>query len=225
MPSLSLSSRFKYTLLALLMAGPHSVFSKPLVLPQAQAAHFCQLFVSDDSSVSTLSLRAHRMIQPDDSLSVEQIFAGYALLADGWQTMRLFPHQENGAVSWYSATDELPSSMSSEHQKYIQEVFPRLVAEVQAGHWTTVDAYIDRMIQYQCQFGGSKLPPRPSSVAIIGIFFLFFASFLVKNLFFQRKYVTLQKNLRERLHLGHSNELDGSRFAPSLHRDSEKSHP
>jgi hypothetical protein len=184
------------------MAGPHSVFSKPLVLPQEQAAHFCQLFVFErlrvgdgtsgiDSSVSTLSLRAHRMIHPDDSLSVEQIFAGYVLLADGWQTMHLFPHQENGMVSWYSATDELPASMSSEHQKYIREVFPRLVAEVQAGHWSTVDAYIDRMIQYQCQFGGSKLPPRPSSAAIIGIFLLFFASFMVKNLFFQRKAVTL----------------------------------
>ena len=187
MPSLSLSSRFKYTLLALLMAGPHSVFSKPLVLPQAQAAHFCQLFVFDDSSVSTLSLRAHRMIQPDDSLSVEQIFAGYVLLADGWQTMRLFPHQENGVVSWYSATDELPASIDSEHQKYIREVFPRLVAEVQLEHWSTVDDYIDRMIQYQCQFGGSKLPARPSSAAIIGIFLLFFVSFMMQKLVFSKK--------------------------------------
>jgi hypothetical protein len=157
------------------MAGPHSVFSKPLVLPQAQAAHFCQLFVADGVSVSTLLRRAHRMTQPDDSLaqswskglSVEQIFAGYILLADGWQTMRLFPHQENGAVSWYSATDELPASIGSEHQKYIQEVFPRLIAEVQAENWSTVDAYIDRMIQYQCQFGGQKLPPRPYITEIV----------------------------------------------------------
>ena len=126
------------------------------------------------------------MIQADDSLSVEQIFAGYVLLADGWQTMRLFPHQENGAVSWYSATDELPASIDSEHQKYIREVFPRLVAEVQAGDWETVDAYIDRMIQYQCQFGGQKLPPRPSSAAIIGIFLLFLALLIpriIKSLF------------------------------------------
>ena len=152
MPLLSLSRVFKYALLALLIAGPHSVFSKPLVLPQKQAAHFCQLLISDNSSLSTLSRRAHQMIsQPDDSLSVEQIFAGYVLLADGWQTMRLFPHQEDGVVSWYSATDELPASIGSEHQKYIREVFPRLVDEVQTGDWETVDAYIDRMIQYQCQ--------------------------------------------------------------------------
>ena len=163
----------------LLIAGSASLSSAPLVIPQKQAAHFGQLFVSDNSSLSTLSRRAHQMIQPDDSLSVEQIFAGYILLADGWQTMRLFPHKEGGIVSWYSATDELPASMSSEHQKYIHEVFPRLVAEVQAGHWSTVDAYIDRMIQYQCQFGGSKLPSRPSSAAIIGILLLFFASFLI----------------------------------------------
>ena len=155
---------------------PFSLSAAPLVIPQQQAAHFCQLFVAENSSLSTLSRRAYQMIsQPDDSLSVEQILAGYVLLADGWLTMRLFPHQEKGTVSWYSATDELPASIDSEHQKYIHEVFPRLVAEVQAGHWETVDAYIDRMIQYQCQFGGSKLPTQPSSAIIIGIFFLFFA--------------------------------------------------
>ena len=171
----------------LFIAGSASLSASPLVIPQQQAAHFCQLFVADDSSVSTLSLRAHRMIQPDDSLSVEQIFAGYVLLADGWQTMRLFPHQENEVVSWYSATDELPASIDSEHQKYIREVFPRLVAEIQLGHWSTVDAYIDRMIQYQCQFGGSKLPARPSSAAIIGIFLLFFVSFMMQKLVFSKK--------------------------------------
>ena len=155
----------------------YSLFTmaKPSVMPEKTAAHFCQLFVSNNSSLSTLSRRAHQTIHPDDSLSVEQIFAGYVLLADGWQTMRLFPHQEDGAVSWYSATDELPASIDAEHQKYIREVFPRLVDEVQAGHWSMVDAYIDRMIQYQCQFGGQKLPSRPSSAAIIGIFLLFFS--------------------------------------------------
>ena len=160
----------------LLFVGSASLTAAPLVIPQQQAELFCQLFVADGASVSTLSYHARKMIQPDDSLSLEQIFAGYVLLADGWQTMRLFPHQENGAVSWYSATAELPASIGSEHQKYIREVFPRLVAEVQAGDWETVDAYIDRMIQYQCQFGGSKLPSRPSSAAIIWILFLFFAS-------------------------------------------------
>ena len=160
-----------------------SISAKPMVLPEKTAAHFCQLFVSEGSSVSTLAFRARQMIQSDDSLSVEQILAGYVLLADGWQTMRLFPHQENGVVSWYSATDELPASIDSEHQKYIREVFPRLVAEVQLGHWSTADAYIDRMIQYQCQFGGNKLPIRPSSAVIIGIFFLFFASLLINGLY------------------------------------------
>ena len=182
-------------MLALLfIAGSASLSSSPLVIPQQQAAHFCQLFVFEGSSLSPLSRQAHQMIQltesqPDDSLSVEQIFAGYVLLADGWQTMRLFPHQENGAVSWYSATDELPASIDSEHQKYIQEVFPRLVAEVQAGNWSTVDAYIDRMIQYQCQFGGQKLPSRPSSAAIIGIFLIFLALIFLAH--YYKKYLFL----------------------------------
>ena len=173
----------------LLIAGSASLSASPIVIPQKQAAHFCHLFVSDNSSLSTLSRRAHQMIQPDDSLSVEQIFAGYILLADGWQTMRLFPHHENGSVSWYTATDELPASIDAEHQKYIREVFPRLVSEVQAGDWETVDAFIDRMIQYQCQFGGQKLPDRPSSAAIIGIFLLFLALiFLAHN---YKKYLFL----------------------------------
>ena len=175
-----------FVLALLFIAGSASLSASPLVIPQQQAAHFCQLFVAENSSLSTLSRRAHQMIQADDSLSVEQIFAGYVLLADGWQTMRLFPHQEDGVVSWYSATDELPASIDAEHQKYIREVFPRLVAEVQAGDWETVDAYIDRMIQYQCQFGGQKLPARPSSAAIIGIFLLFFAlliPMIIKSLF------------------------------------------
>ena len=183
-----------FVLALLFIAGSASLSAAPLVIPQKQAAHFCQLFVAErlrvgdgtsgmDSSLSTLSRQAHQMIsQPDDSLSVEQIFAGYVLLADGWQTMPLFPHQEDGFVSWYSATDELPVSIGSEHQKYIREVFPRLVAEVQLEHWSTVDDYIDRMIQYQCQFGGQELPPRPSSATIIGIFLLFFASFFALSL-------------------------------------------
>ena len=189
MPSLSLSSRYKIELALLFIAGSASLFAAPLVIPRQQAAHFCQLFVAENSSLFTLSRRAHQMIVPDDSLSVEQIFAGYVLLADGWQTMRLFPHQEDGVVSWYSATNELPASIDAEHQKYIREVFPRLVAEVQAGHWSTVDAYIDRMIQYQCQFGGQKLPPRPSSAAIIGIFLLFFSLLFLGH--YYKKYLFL----------------------------------
>ena len=178
-----------FVLALLFIAGSASLSAAPLVIPQQQAVHFCRLLVSDDSSISTLSRRAHQMMQSDDSLSVEQIFAGYVLLADGWQTMRLFPHQEDGVISWYSATDELPVSIGSEHQKYIREVFPRLVAEVQAGNWETVDAYIDRMIQYQCQFGDKKLPPRPSSAAIIGIFLLFLALIFLGH--YYKKYLFL----------------------------------
>jgi len=194
MPSSSLLSRYSIVnseqlivnsgrLLLLLFTIHCSLFTmaKPLILPEKTAAHFCQLFVSEGSSLSILSMHARRMIRPDDSLSVEQIFAGYVLLADGWHTMRLFPYQEDGMVSWYSATDELPVSMSSEHKKYIREVFPHLVSEVQAGHWSTVDAYTDRMIQYQCQFGGSSLPSQPSSAVIVGIFLLFFATIFLER--------------------------------------------
>ena len=174
MPSLSLSKVFKHALLALLLAGPHCVFSAPLVVPQAQAEHFCQLLISDGDALSPLSVHARKAIQADDSLSVEQIFTGFVLLADGWQTMRIFPPQQGGQVVWYSATDDLPASMSSEHQKYIRQVFPRLIAEVQAGHWQAVDEYVDRMLQYQCQFGGNQAANAVSSsfLVIVGLIFV-----------------------------------------------------
>jgi hypothetical protein len=47
----------------------------------------------------------------------------------------------------------LPASINAEHQKYIREVFTRLNALVQTGRWQAVDAFIDRMTRYQCQFG------------------------------------------------------------------------
>jgi len=175
---------FKYALLALLFAGPHCVFSAPLVLPSKTAAHFCQLLISDGSTVSTLSMRARQMMQPDDSLSVEQIFAGYILLADKWQTMRVFPHQEGGKVVWYSATGDLPASMDAEHQKYIREVFPRLIVQVQNGNWDTADAYIDKLLQYQCQFGGQKATSSVSSSFLVVVALIFVTVILVSRFFY-----------------------------------------
>lgn len=163
------------------MAGPHCVFAAPLVIPQAQAEHFCQLLISDGGSLSPLSVHARKAIQADDSLSVEQIFTGFVLLADGWQTMRIFPHQHGGKVSWYSPADELPSSMSAEHQKYIREVFPRLIAEVQAGHWQAVDEYVEKMLQYQCQFGGSEASAPVSSSFLVLVVLIFVVLILVSR--------------------------------------------
>ena len=184
MPLLSLSKVFKYALLALLIAGPHCVSAKPLVLPRHTAQHFCQLLISDGTSVSPLSVHAHKTIQPEDSLSVEQIFAGYILLADGWQTMCVFPHQEQGKVVWYSATSELPSTMDAEHQKYIRQVFPRLIAEVQAANWHAVDEYIDRMLQYQCQFGGNQVVNAVSSSFLVVVGLIFVVVILVSRFFY-----------------------------------------
>ena len=78
-----------------------------------------------------------------------------------------FTRQDDGSVVWYASAEELPASLGIEHQKYIREVFPRLIAEAEAGNWKTVDAYIDRMMEYQCQFGGSKLSSSTSSNTVI----------------------------------------------------------
>ena len=178
------NSFFRYILLLtlLIFAGSASVWAAPVVIPQSQAAHFCKLLVHDGSSVLPLSSHAHQLVQPEDSLSVEQIFAGYILLADNWQTMRIFPHEEDGKVTWYSASEQLPSSMDAEHQKYIHEVFPRLVQQVRAGEWATVDAYIDRMLEYQCEFGGQVTSSPVSSTLLISIAAIFLVLILVFKL-------------------------------------------
>jgi hypothetical protein len=90
---------------------------------------------------------------------------------DNWQSLRLFPHHEaDGTIVWYAPADALPASLGAEHQKYIREVFPRLQQEMEAGRWENVDAYIDRMLEYQCQFGGTTLASQPSFYDITGIF-------------------------------------------------------
>ena len=73
-----------------------------------------------------------------------------------------------------------------EHQKYIREVFPRLSNEIQAGNWETVDAYIDKMIEYQCKYGGGEAADTIEPSHLIGIIVLFLIglaviSFLIRN--------------------------------------------
>jgi hypothetical protein len=187
--------QFFFVLALLFMVGSAPLYAAPLVIPQAQASHFCQLLISDGTSVSTLSTHADKAIQPADSLTVEQIFAGYVLLADGWQTMRIFPHLQGNAVSWYSATDELPATMSDEHQKYIREVFPRLITQVQAGQWQAVDEYVDKMLQYQCQFGGEKVSASVSTSLLTTVAVIFLIVILVSRFLFVLLYPKRKKQL------------------------------
>ena len=154
----------------------------PRVMPQKQAAHFCRLLVNDgEGKIYPLSVYARRLTMllcHDDRYSgytAEQVFTGLIFFYDDWakepmpfsngqgrllmeelhsgQTLRLFPHVEKRRASWYAPTDPLPASINAEHQKYIREVFTRLNALVQTGRWQAVDAFIDRMTRYQCQFG------------------------------------------------------------------------
>lgn len=150
-------SRFIGLLTLLLFAGSVSLFA--VTLPQRQAKHFCQLLVCDnENNIRPLSVYIRQQpSEQNDSLSIEQLFMVYVFDYKGWQILRIFPHQKtDGTIVWYAPTDELPQDMSEEHKKYIREVFPRLIAEIEAGNWDTADAYIDRMIQYQCRFGSSS---------------------------------------------------------------------
>ena len=57
----------------------------------------------------------------------------------------------------------------------MQGVFSHLNGEVQAGNWQNVDAYIEKMIRYQCQFGnnGKSEASTPTySIYIVALFLL-----------------------------------------------------
>jgi hypothetical protein len=109
-------------------------------MPQSTAAHFCQLMVQDaDGKLSSIGAFAN---------GDTQLFVEYVFQHDGWRDLRIFPHDNR----WYAATDMLPVSLDHEHQRYIQEVFPRIIKEVEMEHWQTVDAYIDRLLEYQRTF-------------------------------------------------------------------------
>ena len=163
-------------------------------MEQAAAKHFCQLFVcSNEGNITTLN--AYIRQQPsvvDDSLTVEQMFTSYVFDYDGWQTLKIFPHRSaNGTVVWYAAGDPLPNDMDVEHQKYIQQVFPHLQQEIEHENWPVVNAYIDRMIQYQTTFGASPDTTGLSSIPsyflplTIGLFLAFLAIPICKS--FHRK--------------------------------------
>jgi hypothetical protein len=149
-------------------------------IPQAQAAHFCRLFICDETGIYPLGYHARRILTPNDSLTAEQQFTSFVFYQDNWQALRLFPHQgTDGKVVWYAPSEKLPASLGSEHQKYIQEVFPRLVSEAEAGHWETVDAYIDRMIQYQCTFAVTQKESTPTIAMMAGVLVFFAYIFLI----------------------------------------------
>lgn len=152
-----------------------------------QASHFCQLLINDGESIMPLSAHAKKVVEPNDSMTNEQLFVKFLMQDDNWQSLCLFPHQEdNGTIVWYAPADALPASLGAEHQKYIREVFPRLQQEIETGNWENVDAYIDMMLKYQCQFGGTQLASSASSGTIIGIFlFISVLIILCRTIFFR----------------------------------------
>ena len=192
---LHLISYFTLLLALLLSAGPVAIKATPKNIPQAQAAHFCQLLINDDGEIYPLSYQAHRLLTPSDSLTVEQLFMSYIFVQDNWQVLRIFPHQaDNGTVNWYAPIDALPATLDTEHQKYIREVLPRLQREIMAGNWPVVDDYIDKMIQYQCKYGGKSVQTSSIPTYLIYIFALFLAFFWL----FTRLFVTLRPKKEQR---------------------------
>ena len=72
--------------------------------------------------------------------------------------LKLLPYQEKGKITWYAPTDNLPTTMNKEHQKYIREVFTLLNGEIQAGNYERANVFLDKMLAYQKTYGGQSLP-------------------------------------------------------------------
>ena len=196
-------------MLALLVAGSASVFAAPRALPQEQAAHFCRLMVYDgEGKVYPLSTYANHLVTmlcgqtSYEGFTAEQVFTGLIFYYDDWirqpfiltadaerqtlvhelhsgATMRIFPHRTGGVLTWHSPTETLPATIDAEHRRYMKEVFTRMNAEAAAQNWTAVDAYTDRMMEYQCRFGGSRLAAPPTSTTVVALFALFLAVIFV----------------------------------------------
>lgn len=152
-------------------------------MPQAIAAHFCQLLVKTQEG-RLLSLHAflRQTATANDSLTIEQQFVDYVFRYGGWQSLRIFPHQQSdGTVVWLSPDDtEHPATLTAEHQKYIHDVLPRMAAEAEAGNWSTFDEYTDRLLQYQRTFSATtpvrQIGGSTTLILISAIFFLFLAT-------------------------------------------------
>lgn len=163
-----------------------TIQAQPRVLPQKQAAHFCRLLLNDgEGHIYPVKVYAQRLTtllytEPRyGEFSAEQVFTGLIFFYDDWaqlpmafgdgrgrmlieelhsgRTLRIFPHVKGKEAVWYAPTDNLPTSIDAEHRKYISEVFDRLNAAVHASNWSLVDAFIDKMIQYQCRFGKAEI--------------------------------------------------------------------
>ena len=145
-------------------------------MPKSTARHFSQLLVQDaDGQLKSINAFAN---------GDAPLFAEYVFQHDGWRDLRIFPHGDH----WYAATDVLPSSLDHEHQRYIQEVFPRMMKEIEAEHWDVVDQYIDRLLQYQRQFGNTEqassiTAPLPVMLLLPLLFLLFLLSPLLQKVF------------------------------------------
>ena len=162
--------------------------AKNAVLPQATAARFCQLLVcdNDEQLLSLTSFLRKNPLEANDSLTTEQLFCDYIFHYGGWQTLRIFPYRDGHQAHWFAATSTLPEDMPEEHQRYIQEVLVRMQSEVDAERWVTVDAYIDRLLQYQRQFGPVATTTSTVSLPVPFIIGVLFALFL-SVFFWQRK--------------------------------------
>lgn len=108
------------------------------------------IFYYDDWVAEPLKQDSKPMKMAEKQMLIEQLHRG--------TPVRVFPYAADGRVTWYAPTSTLPDNMDSEHRKYMRDVFARLNGEVQAGRFAVANQYLDRLLQYQQNFGRQSLP-------------------------------------------------------------------
>ncbi|MBR1448531.1 MAG: cytochrome c biogenesis protein CcsA [Prevotella sp.] len=74
-------------------------------------------------------------------------------------TLKVFPHTADDRTTWYAPTDEVDTlSVPADDRLYMGTFFMLLYEEIEAGHYDTVDRYLDKMLAYQQQNGGTSIP-------------------------------------------------------------------
>ena len=72
--------------------------------------------------------------------------------------LKLFPHIQEGKITWFAPTDALPSAMDKGERLYIQQVFTFLYQDVLAGNDDAAIQLMKKIQKYQIKNGGNSIP-------------------------------------------------------------------
>ena len=72
--------------------------------------------------------------------------------------LNIFPYTKDGTTTWYSPSDNYPTSLDEGRKKYMQEILPLIGAAAQKGNTSVLSEAIEKLKKYQYTFGGNSIP-------------------------------------------------------------------